>query len=221
LSSVQSSTIADIHDASVNICLQGSVSQNDFERSKAWALRAALTWMRALKVVDDKVSDKVGFDCKLRHLTINLKNGSGTSYASPGVANIFMTRPYGTWTHELGHALAGLSDTYAGGAGSCKSGQPQSLMCWGAYGPRANPEQFSTLWPDDIAGIRYNHQRLFGQQSTAPDWADSVNPEAPINSAEPWPSAFVTRDQGHFAVTILPGASATAIVVNDPASIDL
>ena len=54
---------------------------------------------------------------------------------------------YGSQTvtlHELGHAF-GLLDTYNGRGGSCRSGQPDSVMCWA---------KFETLQPDDIDGVR-------------------------------------------------------------------
>lgn len=187
--SIRASTIADSHKETVNICLQGSVTAADLERSKLWAVRSVLTWFRAIKVIDERVTKSVALTCENKDLTVNLRTGGGTSFASPSVSTIYMTRPYGTWTHEFGHAVAGLSDTYASGAGSCKSGQPESLMCWGAYGPRANPDEFSTLWPDDIAGIQANYVRINAGPREAPDWAGDVDLEAPIIAAAPWPEA--------------------------------
>src|SRR5690606_11183485 len=126
----------------LKVCLSGSVSAADYERSQAWAHRAVLTWFRTLKVLDEAVTANVTFTCSDYDLFFQLRSGSGRSYASPSWINVYMTRPFGTWTHELGHALAALGDTYSGSsAGQCQSGQPQSLMCWGAYGPRANPDQ--------------------------------------------------------------------------------
>ncbi len=196
-SMVRNSTIGKALEPELHICLQGSMNPADLERVKTWARRATLTWLRALKMVDERVVGRVLFSCEKSHLRLNLRPGGGTSYASPSVSTIYLTRPYGTWTHELGHALAGLSDTYSGSsAGVCRSGQPESLMCWGAYGPRANPESWSTQWSDDIAGIRYNYAQIFGATHKAPDWVGSVNPEAPLDLEQPWPGYTGLRNDG-------------------------
>lgn len=186
-SSVKRCTMAHARKPSVNICLMGQATGADLERAKFWSARASLTWLRVLKVLDTKVTRQIVFTCSNKHLTINLRPGGGTSHASPSVSTIYLTRPYGTWTHELGHALAGLGDTYQGGAGKCGS-QPQSLMCWGAYGPRANPEQWSTLWSDDIKGIEANFKKIFPGGTEAPDWAQNIDLEKPLNLEEPWPT---------------------------------
>ncbi|NDD04851.1 MAG: hypothetical protein EB078_08095, partial [Proteobacteria bacterium] len=187
-SAVRQCSIMKIHNPSFNICLDGKASASDLERAQSWAARASLTWLRALKVMDERVTRTILFTCKEPHLTIHLRPGSGTSHASPSVTTIYLTRPYGTWTHELGHALAGLSDTYLGtSAGSCGS-QPPSLMCWGAYGPRANPEEWSTLWTDDIQAIQHNFKKVFSGAANPPSWSNSVNLEAPLFLNEPWPT---------------------------------
>lgn len=201
-SSLRQSSFAKAREDSLNICITGQAGTADLERAKLWSKRASLTWLRVMKLIDEKVTSNIRFTCTQKHLTVNLRPGSGTSFASPSVSTIYLTRPYGTWTHEFGHALAGLNDTYAGGAGSCKSGQPQSLMCWGAYGPKNNPDQFSTLWQDDIAGMRANYKRIFGTNLTPPDWADSVDAEEPLDSDAPWPEQFSVEDIDH-EVTVL------------------
>ena len=187
-SMIRKSTIARSLEPELHICLEGSMNPRDLERVKTWSRRAALTWLRAIKLIDNRILGRIIFSCEKSHLTIRLQQGGGTSYASPSVSTIYLTRPYGTWTHEFGHAFAGLSDTYAGSAaGSCRSGQPESLMCWGAYGPRANPDAWSTLWQDDIKGIHYAYAQVFGGGFQAPDWANTVDPEAPLISDRPWP----------------------------------
>lgn len=219
-SAVRQSTISKARMESINVCLKGSVSAADLERSKTWARSAILAWLRIAKVMDEKVTSKVVFTCANTHLTINLKNGGGTSFASPSVATIYMTRPYGTWTHEFGHALAGLSDTYASGAGKCQSGQPESLMCWGAYGPRADHANWSTMWPDDIAGFRANYKKVFRDQLTAPEWAGDVNLEGPVDLAMPWPGAEATVVDHMVTVDYAAGATAIDYDVNTT-SVDL
>ncbi|MFM8270078.1 MAG: hypothetical protein ACKN9V_07805 [Pseudomonadota bacterium] len=222
-SSVRRCSLMKSQNPSFNICLNGQATAPDLERAHTWAARASLTWFRALKVLNERVTKNVVFTCQDPHLTIYLRPGSGTSYASPGVTNIYLTRPYGTWTHELGHALAGLSDTYVGGkAGSC-GGQPPSLMCWGAYGPRANPEEWSTLWPDDIKAIQSNFNKVFPEESMAPSWAESVNLEKPLQLNEPWPSGRDLEDvflENH-QVEVLEGPASEIDMKRDSESIDL
>lgn len=189
-SSIRQSSLRHARQPSFKICLNGSMNSNDLQRVQNWAARSVLTWLRAVKVIDNEVQGKIEFSCQSSHLTISLRPGGGTSFASPGKANIYMTRPYGTWTHELGHAFAGLSDTYSGrSAGVCKSGHPQSLMCWGAYGPRANPDTWSTLWEDDIKGIHHTYKVVFGSELQAPDWAGDLDLVAAVDINQPWPDA--------------------------------
>jgi len=154
-------------------------------------------------------------------LTIHLRPGKGTSYASPSVTTIYLTRPYGTWTHELGHALAGLGDTYKGGAGSCGN-QPESLMCWGAYGPRANPEEWSTLWLDDIKGIQANYKKVFPSEGTSPAWADTVDLEESIDFDQPWPDT--DREEIYFEdhkVELIDGPASEIDYSRSSESVDL
>lgn len=225
-SSVRRCSLMHSRKPSFNICLKGSATGPDLERAQNWSARASLTWLRALKVLDDSVTRKIIFTCQDSHLTINLRPGKGTSHASPSVTTIYLTRPYGTWTHELGHALAGLGDTYvAGSAGSCGS-QPQSLMCWGAYGPRANPEQWSTLWNDDVQGIQFNFRRAFPGETQSPGWADSIKLEEPVSLNEPWPaSRFDLSDEDiswkDHRVRVFDGPASDIDVSRDSESKDL
>jgi hypothetical protein len=208
-SAVRRCSLMSSRKPALNICLDGQATAADLDRAHTWAARASLTWLRALKVLDESVTRKIVFTCKEPALTIHLRPGKGTSYASPSVTTIYLTRPYGTWTHEFGHALAGLSDTYVNGAGSCGN-QPQSLMCWGAYGPRANPEEWSTLWPDDIKGIQANFFKVFPGGSVEPDWADEMNLEAPLHLNEPWPASNALEEvyfDNHRVKTLAGGAS--------------
>jgi len=222
-SSVKKCTLAQSKKPSVNICITGQATPADLTRAKQWAARASLTWLRAMKVLDKQVTRQIVFTCEDKHLTINLKPGGGTSFASPSVTTIYLTRPYGTWTHELGHALAGLSDTYQGGAGKCGS-QPQSLMCWGAYGPRANPEEWSTLWPDDIKGVQANFKKVFPGNFESPDWASSVELEKPLALEEPWPSKNINDPEPILKddrVVLMKGPASEIDYDEDTESIDL
>jgi len=219
--SLRQCSMMNIHQPTFNICLDGTATGPDLERAQAWAARASLTWFRVLKVLDEQVTRTVLFTCKSPHLTIHLRPGNGTSHATPSNTTIFLTRPYGTWTHELGHALAGLGDTYVGGtAGSCGN-QPASLMCWGAYGPRANPEEWSTLWPDDIQAIQYNYRRVFSGNPVEPDWASSVNLEAPLHLNEPWPARNEEVLIEDHQVEVLRGPASEIDTDQDTVSVDL
>ena len=220
-SSVRKCSIMNIHKPSFNICLTGQATGADLERAQAWSARASLTWFRALKVLDQQVTRTVLFTCKDPHLTITLRPGKGTSHATPSSTTIYLTRPYGTWTHELGHALAGLGDTYVGGtAGSC-GGQPASLMCWGAYGPRANPEEWSTLWSDDIQAIQYNYRKVFPGSPTQPEWGSSTNLEAPLQLNEPWPARGEEVYLEDHQVELLRGRASEIDTAEDTESVDL
>lgn len=163
MSATRSCSIAKANQESFKICMTGNASRPDFNRSTDWALEATLAWFRVFSTIDAEFSPNIEFSCESPALTIILKNGSGRSYAQAGRTWIYNEVPYGTWTHELGHALVGLGDTYTGGrAGRCRSGQPESLMCWGGYGPRSDKREFSTLWQDDIDGATFQYRRLFG-----------------------------------------------------------
>jgi hypothetical protein len=151
-----------------------------------WAKRGVLTWLRAARKADDRVTGNVEISCSNPHVMINMLGGRSRSYASPGIVHFYTGQPYGELLHELGHAVAGLGDTYVGSqAGSCAPGQPQSNMCWGAYGPRSDPEKHSGLWPDDITGVMANQRRLFAD-AKPPANADTINAEAPLNMSSPW-----------------------------------
>lgn len=204
-----------------NICLKGEASAADLERGKTWATRSTLSWFRVLKTLDRNVTREVVFTCQSPHLTIHLRKGGGTSFANPSVTTIYLSRPYGTWTHELGHALAGLSDTYAGAAGQCGN-QPQSLMCWGAYGPRANPDQWSTLWPDDIEGIRKNYRKVANEMLFPPDWAPWIDPEKALDPSNPWPDfQFQSYSDVDTEVTVTSGSETEIDYSPDTDSLDL
>ena len=42
-----------------NICLNGQATGPDLERAHTWAARASLTWLRALKILDENVTRQV------------------------------------------------------------------------------------------------------------------------------------------------------------------
>ena len=223
-SMVRQSVIAKALEPELRICLEGSMNSEDLARVKLWTQRSVLTWLRAAKLIDQRIPGDMAFSCEKSHMSVRLRQGSGTSFASPSVANIYLTRPYGTWTHEFGHALAGLSDTYSGRtAGDCVSGQPESLMCWGAYGPRTDSKQWSSLWGDDIAGMQANYRKIFGKDLTPPDWASRVNPEAAFDMDSPWPGAIAgARDDGTQQVLVDERLPTSVIDYSqDTSSIDL
>lgn len=170
----------------IKLCISGNMGTADAQRAKIWAAQSMLTWLRIAATLDDKVKGRISFDCTNPDMRFKMVSGNGRSFAGPNQTTLYLSAPYGTWTHELGHAFVALGDTYRGSqAGSCGN-QPQSLMCWGGYGPRAKPDQWSTLWDDDIAGFTSTYKRLF-PDSVAPPWASDIHHERFVNIAAPWP----------------------------------
>lgn len=189
-SSLHQCSIGKLESAeSFKICLEGNASAPDMARAKEWAALSSLAWLRVFKAFDNTMSaTTIEFTCSSPMLTIILKNGSGRSYATAGKTWIYNEVPYGTWTHELGHALVGLGDTYQNAsAGNCKRGQPESLMCWGGYGPRRDRTKFSTLWEDDVEGAIHNYRTLYG--ATLPSAAqDDFNLFTAFAKTNPFPN---------------------------------
>ena len=221
---VRNSLIAKALEPELRICVDGDMNSTELDRVRIWAQKAALTWLRVAKVIDARVPGKVTFSCDKYHMALHMVRGEGTSHASPSVSTIYLKRPFGTWTHEFGHALVGLSDTYSGRtAGDCVSGQPESLMCWGAYGPKKDDAAHSTLWTDDINGFKANYYKIFGRDLTAPDWAGTIDLEGPIDVNTPWPEfGLPNRDPGTTTVRIDDSLPTIAIDESeDSGSIDL
>lgn len=173
----------------IRLCVAGTTGAT-LEKAKDYSKRALLTWLRALRQIDDQVSSNVVFSCSSPHLRVNMIPGSGTSYAGCGKANIYTAKTYGTYLHEFGHAVAALGDTYTGGsAGACRSGQPKSVMCWGAYGPNKDPQGFSLLYQDDVNGIQNQYRKITASRGIllVPP-REQIDPLAPIDPNNPWPT---------------------------------
>ena len=152
-----------------------------------------MKWFRALRLIDDNVTDLVVFSCDKPLLNIQLEPGSGTSMGRCGYALLYSQRPYGTYLHEFGHAVAGLADTYSGGsAGNCISGQPQSIMCWGAYGPD-DAAGYNRLFPDDVKGIQAQYRRIMGNMQAPAQGA--IDPFAPLDPEAPWSNHTFATDE--------------------------
>lgn len=215
-SSVRVLGIADAKKDVIKVCLSGSVNAADLEKAKLWAVRSVLAWQRTLVVLDKAVTAKVQLSCESPTIRVTLIPGRGTSLANGRSISIYVGEGYGTWTHELGHAYAALGDTYWGGiAGSCQAGQPQSLMCWGAFGPRSDPKKWSTLWPDDIKGIQANYRKLV-PTSEAPEWAASLKLEDAFDVTAPWPDAVTNSNK--YATTELELSDTVARLGSSPTS---
>lgn len=184
MSRTESCTIRYAREPEIRICIYGSAaSGQSLERARYYSKKALLKWFRALRQIDDKVTDDVAFSCEKPHLKIQLEPGSGTSMGRCGYTLIYSQRPYGTYLHEFGHAVAGLADTYSGGsAGNCISGQPQSIMCWGAYGPD-DAAGYNRLFPDDVKGIQNQYRKIMGAMQ-APQ--GTIDPFSPLDPNDPW-----------------------------------
>ncbi len=182
-------TISDVRNEWIRVCIHGHDSPEDLLRAKAWTRKGLLIWLRTFAVLDTAVSSNLHFTCDAPDLDITFKYGFGTGVAHAGWTKIWSHRPFATWTHEFGHALVGLSDTYSSGRpGDCERRQPRSRMCWGGSGPRQDHMTSSTLWPDDIAGAQVAYQRVFTGLETPP-WGDEIDLEAPVDIDAPWPGA--------------------------------
>ena len=185
--SIRSCGLAKARESAIKICLDpGGVGADVVTKAKNYTTHSLLTWLKALRQIDPKVTSKIEYTCTGAHMKVRMIPGAGTSYASCSSLNVYSERPYGTYLHELGHAFAALGDTYSGGAGSCIPGQPKSLMCWGAYGPNKDPQGFNMLFEDDVTGIQANYKQLFSD-TTSPD--SSINPLGPLDVANPWPGS--------------------------------
>lgn len=202
-SGIRSCSLSYADEPEFRVCLSGRASQDDYERALVWSTESIFAWFKVFKQMDENVTRTITYTCDRPHLTWHLRNGNGRSYASPRSINIFLRSPYGTWTHELGHAMVGLGDTYSGSAaGNCQRGQPQSLMCWGGYGPRADHQEHSTLWEDDVAGAQYTYPIANGS-TTPPDFADQIDVFAAVNVLMPWPeSPIVNVNEDELNVTV-------------------
>lgn len=189
-SALKQTTLAKIKNSEeLVICMQGGMSATDRQRATLWVTKASLTWLRVLKQMESNRTFNIRFSCTQAHLRVTLMQGNGRSYAGPAWTNIYLSSPYGTWTHELGHAFVGLSDTYVlsgGRAGVCQRGEPESLMCWGGYGPRADQTKWSTLWGDDIKGMIYIIFELLGPTAPSP-YINGLNLTSAFEVASPWP----------------------------------
>jgi hypothetical protein len=191
---IQACTLRYAREPAVRICIYGGAAGGkSLETAQSHSKRALLKWFRALRQIDDKVTDQVVFSCDKPHLKIQLEPGSGTSMGRCGYALIYSQRPYGTYLHEFGHAVAGLADTYSGGsAGNCISGQPQSIMCWGAYGPD-DAAGYNRLFPDDVKGIQAQYRRIMGNMQAPAQGA--IDPFAPLDPEAPWSNHTFATDE--------------------------
>ncbi len=182
-------TLSDVRNDWIRICIKGQKTNEDLVRAKDWTQKAMLVWLRTYAAIDTQVSSNIHFTCEQMDLDITIRYGVGTGVAKAGWTQIWSHRPFATWTHEFGHALAGLGDTYQSGRpGQCERRQPRSRMCWGGSGPRGDMNDYSTLFPDDIAGAQAAYRRVFSDLK-APSWGPSMDLEGPVDFQNPWPGA--------------------------------
>ena len=64
----------------------------------------------------------------------------------------------------------------------------------GAYWPRANQAEWTTLWSGDLAWFQANYRKLFDRDLTPPDWASSVDLEASLSVDKSWPGYQVAHE---------------------------
>jgi len=197
------------------ICLRGAANRPNFERLKEYSAISAYAWLKLYKKLDYGVTTKVAFSCESPALTVNILNGNGRSYATSGQAWIYEAVPANVHKHEYGHALAGLSDTYAGGACQCKSGQPQSLMCCAASGARGDHTKFSGFYDDDILGGTEAYRIVHGYGTTPTIRSPEFSLFNPIKLLMPFEGLDIEDTQNYveedFQVQILQGERLTPI----------
>lgn len=130
------------------------------ERHKLDTIDSVMQWVDALRdVANVALAEKVELvspnaPCDARMTVGNIARAYTRMGSTPAVY-INYSGWFGSQTvtlHEFGHAF-GLLDTYAGNGGSCRTGQPNSVMC------RAN---YPKLQADDIAGVRAVYAALNG-----------------------------------------------------------
>lgn len=122
---------------------------------------AVLSWIEPLRsLTTDELATSVELtadgDCDASVMIGNY-SVAYTEIGTHPVVHLSYTGWYGSRTvtlHEFGHAF-GLLDTYMGRGGACQRGQPDSVMCWASY---------TTLQPDDVAGVRDVYQRVLSGQ---------------------------------------------------------
>lgn len=156
-SNINNCVVAKALQPQIRVCYQGS---GVAPIHKNYVRDGILAWFAPLRQLNPGVTSNVVEDCSAPDLIVKIKQGDGTAEGRCGYVETFRQRPYVSFLHELGHAVAGLNDTYiinptgkGGKAGRCQPGQPESIMCWGAMG---RPE----LYPDDFAGIQSQFRKL-------------------------------------------------------------
>lgn len=145
----------------------GTTSLSDEDIQRAWlqhAQNAVEAWIKPLQKVSSTPLAKVKThradepgNC-MGDLSIHARSNQGVAAPTYDGVSIsigeYDSTPFRTTLHEFGHGF-GLDDTYAGGGGACKAGQPNSVMC---------SLVFDELQPDDIAGIIEVYRRVHGGQ---------------------------------------------------------
>lgn len=153
------------------VCFTNTPSKN----IEDYTIRGIHEYLNVARTLSSDVTKKVVKSCLNPHLTVNVRQGSGTSTAGPRRINTYSSKGYGTILHELGHAFACLGDTYVSGkAGRCQPGQPESIMCWGNYGKHE-------LYADDIAGIKAMFKQVHprARQEGKPQNQNSTQSDSP------------------------------------------
>lgn len=197
---IKQCSVMNVRKPEFKICLKGASTRPDFERLKSNVALGAVTWLKIYKMLDYSVTTKVVFSCESPALTVNILSGNGRSYARTSEYWLFSATPAAVAIHEAGHALAGLSDTYAGNGGSCKSGQPPSAMCLAQYGERGDHTKFSTLYPDDVDGATRAYRIAHGGGTTPTMRDPEFSLFTPIDLVSPFFGLDIGEDTQEYAI---------------------
>ena len=141
---------AKVHKPSIRVCLY---DPENIQSRKDVVRNSLLKWVNALAPVTTKpLTSAIEFvaanasGCDV-YVSYGNYSPAYTNLGKTPRVNVARSGWFGSETvilHEFGHAF-GLLDTYNGSGGSCKPGQPASVMCYAKY---KEPMQ------DDILGVQ-------------------------------------------------------------------
>jgi hypothetical protein len=135
----------------IEVCLKTSQYNLRLKREAKKSIETSiLNWLVPMRDIDSNVTKTIEFNCP-GNMSVDLTNPVERAYTTTGwYPQIHINPNHGAMDyiifHEMGHAF-GLADTYEENDpnGSCKEGQPQSIMC---------TEVGKYLLADDIAGAK-------------------------------------------------------------------
>src|SRR5690606_1747224 len=74
-STTQGISLRYARESTFNVCAQGATNS----QVEQWSVRAVLTWLKAVRIIDDQVTREVAITCQNPHLRINMRPGTSVS----------------------------------------------------------------------------------------------------------------------------------------------